>query len=249
MNDRIPDWLLERHALGELPPDLDAQIRRRIAERPAEEERLRALRAHDRTFLATHPPDAVVPAIMERREGRAEPSCPRALALAPLAAAASVALALVLFVGESGEEVRDKGAGPALLVHRSRGGVVERLENGALAQPGDLVQLSYRAAGRRHGLVVSVDGGGVVSLHLPTSGAWSAALEPKGTVALPHAYELDDAPEYERFFFVLSDAPFRVDEVLEVARGAPRGADRLPLDSRFEQVSFLLRKPRSGAHR
>lgn len=247
MNERIPDWMLERYALGELPPDRAAEIGERIAGRPEEEARLRALREADRAFLAAHPPRNVVAAIQGRLKGRAGARRPLAFrrpVLASLAAAASLALVLGLFLGEEEDEgIRTKGLVPALVVHRSRGGEIERLAEGALARAGDLVQLSYVAAGMRHGLVLSIDGSGVVSLHHPVTGEWAAELDPRGTIALPHAYELDAAPEFERFFFVFSDDPFRVHEVLEAARRAPTGAERLPLDDHLEQVSFLLRKP------
>ncbi len=43
-------------------------------------------------------------------------------------------------------------------------------------------------------------------------------LDPRGPVVLPSAYELDDAPGFERFFLVYSAKPFDVAAVDPAAR-------------------------------
>src|SRR5690606_33901846 len=110
----------------------------------------------------------------------------------------------------------------------------ERLVDGATAEEGDLVQLSYVSAGRRYGAIFSIDGTGELSLHLPLEGGEAVLLEAGPAVALSHAYELDDAPAFERFFFVVSDEPFRLEPILEAARSLPEGESRLPLPRGFE---------------
>jgi len=64
-------------------------------------------------------------------------------------------------------------------------------------------------------------------------------------VLLDRSYELDAAPQWERFFFVTSDAPFALDAVLDRARSAPVGGappPALALPATLEQSAFSLEK-------
>ena len=97
------------------------------------------------------------------------------------------------------------------------------------------------------GVIVSIDGNGAVTLHAPRDAATSSVLEPEGATLLPDAYELDDAPHFERFFFVTAAERIPVRTVLDAARtlaGQGRRAERapLPLPSAWQQSSFLLQK-------
>jgi hypothetical protein len=144
------------------------------------------------------------------------------------------------------EVTRTKGLLPQLLVHRQGAAEPERLADGAAAGAGDVVQLSYIAAGHPYGAVVSVDGRGAVTVHEPETGAQAVALAASGTHALPRAYELDDAPAFERFLFITSDTSFALEPVLAAARALAASADArtapLALPEGFTQVSFTLEK-------
>jgi hypothetical protein len=66
-------------------------------------------------------------------------------------------------------------------------------------------------------------------------------------VLLDHAYELDDAPQWERFYFITADTSFDVDPLMETARqsaarmrGTPPAA--LQVAAGFEQSTFSLQK-------
>jgi len=146
------------------------------------------------------------------------------------------------------DPVRIKGLRPHLRLHRQRNGAIEELHDGDVARAGDLVQISYMAAGNRHGVVLSLDGRGQVTLHHPARPDGSTALEARGEHALDHAYELDDAQAYERFVLVTAgDEALSTATVLAAARDlAGRGrAGRhspLPLPERWQQSSILLHK-------
>src|SRR6185503_310143 len=84
-------------------------------------------------------------------------------------------------VGPPPAATRLKGLAPQLLLYREAGQAeAERLAPGAVARPHDVVQIAYQAAGRRYGAIVSVDGRGVVTRHLPATGARAAELRPGG---------------------------------------------------------------------
>lgn len=256
---RTPDWLLERIALGELPPEELARARARLLEEPDGATRLAALEADTAATLARHPPGGVARQVASRArlvQARRERPARRFPSLAATLVPAITAAALVLLVRPQVsapvapetpvEETRVKGLEPRLVVHRQRAEAPEVLVDGARVAEGDVVQVAYVAAGRAQGLILSVDGRGTVTLHAPESGDTSVRLGASGTHALPGAYALDDAPGFERFFFVTAEAPFTVDEVLTAARSLAAHPEArtspLPLPSRYTQASFLLEK-------
>jgi anti-sigma factor RsiW len=77
MHDKIPDWLLERLAAGELPQPQAAELRERL-QAQGEEHRLSALAASSAEILATFPPERIVPEI-ERRAAAARRARPVAV--------------------------------------------------------------------------------------------------------------------------------------------------------------------------
>ncbi|MBN1204181.1 MAG: ActD-like protein [Myxococcaceae bacterium] len=257
---RTPGWLLERIALGELPPTELAAARARLALEPDGPARLAALEADNHALLEKPPPATVAREVLARaaqgREAAKERPWGRfapAFALVPMLAATALFAVTRPGAGaaDTGAEVpevtRTKGLMPQLVVHRQGAAGPERLADGAAAAAGDVVQVSYVAAGRRHGVILSVDGRGVVTVHAPdVSASAPIALAGSGTHALPRAYALDDAPAFERFLFITSDTPFALDEVLAAAREAAVSGDArttpLALPEGYTQVSFTLEK-------
>lgn len=230
----------------------DEQILLGEADGELPEARRAELEASNAEILEALPP-AMVAAEIDRRLGRARRQRARRRAWLSGIGSVAVAAALlaVLWPRPEGsaelapEIVRIKGD-PQLAIFRKEADSVRRLAPGAAVQTGDELQLSYHAAGARHGVILSVDGRGVVTLHLPESPGASTALDRSGPIALGFAYRLDDAPGFERFFFITSAAPI---DAGEVARRFERWAasarvhpstDRPPTDLRVR--SILLRK-------
>jgi hypothetical protein len=97
------------------------------------------------------------------------------------------------------------------------------LSDGSAAVAGDVLQIKYSAGRGTFGAIVSLDGRGTITWHLPSTesggpiGARSPRLE-EGGVILPAAYELDNAPYFERFFLVTSDTEFNLDAVATALR-------------------------------
>jgi hypothetical protein len=246
------DWQLERYLLGELPAAEAEAVRAALERDPALRARLQALELSNTEILERHPPPAIAAAV--RARAAAAPAVaavaprPRLALAAALGAAAVLAGVLVLRPwpaagppGPEGDVTRLKGAAPRLVLYRQRPGGAEALGPGAGVRAGDVVQLSYHAAGRRYGVIVSVDGRGAVTRHLPVAGETAAPLS-GGAVALPEAYRLDDAPRFERFYLVAADEPF---PVAAVVAALPRGGDdaeHLRLPARWAVESVLLRK-------
>ena len=107
---------------------------------------------------------------------------------------------------------RKKGGEATLRVIRKTDKGQELIEKGDLASEGDLIQIQYVAAGNIFGLIFSVDGAGAVTPHL-VDGKKAVKLEQGAAISLNHAYELDDAPSFERFFLVTKESPFHWDDL------------------------------------
>ncbi len=136
---------------------------------------------------------------------------------------------------------------PVLKIYKQQeeGGL--RLKNNAMAKAGDILQLSYVAKGFQYGMIFSVDGNKEVTLHYPAKVSAKPVLQVSGEQRLSFAYQLDDAPVYERFFFITSKEVFKVAEVLEVVQEAVKEinfeqVERLPLNDKRVQSSILIRK-------
>ena len=262
----VPDWLLERLALGELDAETAADVRRRLAAEGRSADDIAAVVATSNREILEQLPAAPTAASIKRRAERAaaaaRPAPRRAFLFgAPLALAGVAAVLLVArpgqpscdFRGADGECINIKGSDirhqtlPRLYLYRHRTAGDERLRDGTRATRGDLVQLAYGSHGGGYGVLLSIDGARKVTLHWPEKQDGDApALKANGETRLPSAYELDDAPAFERFFLVRAAAPFSVATAMEAARAlAAQPAARkqsLALPPGFEQISLALDK-------
>lgn len=276
MAEPVPDILVELLALGELDDDEAAQVRAQlvaeddprldaIAKSDAE-----ILERYPVQVIAPRLQPAGPGSVVELSSARSRRTRWTRLIVGGLAAAAAVAIVWVLGEGQElspsdrdgPDEVAVAGSGaPAdlggakepwqvrhkgiarLIVHKQGG--KDPLRAGATVAAGELLQLSYATGPEGHGVIVSLDGSGIATQHWPSTVDGPTSLSP-GLVQLDHAYELDDAPGFERFFFVTSNAAIDPGVVLQAARAlgetaAPAESD-LSLPEGMSQVSFMLRK-------
>jgi len=257
----IPEWKLERFLVGELPAPEMERVRKAAESDPAVHQRLEQLQASNREILGMYPPDLLAARIQERAATTASPSHTsdarfRPFGLLPkLAAVAIVATVvfLIFFPGHLDRALKDaptvdttfKGSAPALVLYRKTPSGAELLSDGDVARPGDVIQIAYLGVGGHYGAILSLDGRGAVTLHFPEQESLAAPLEAGHPSRLGSAYELDDAPGWECFYFVTSDKPFEIDAVVKSARNVGPVKDapnRLPLSDSFTQYSFRLRK-------
>jgi hypothetical protein len=274
----VPDWMLERYALGELPPDQSEAIRARLqAEAEAVRAgltlqgdlsaRLEALQASDDAILEAHPPRQAAAEIRRRlhrrraeddQAARLNTRQRRWLAGLVPAVIAAVMLFLVLpqepsdYAGldPDGEIIQTTRKGPEqppeLQVWRETGSDEEQLGQGAQARQADLIQLAYVTDSHQHGVILSLDGRGAVTLHHPAEPGGSTQLSLDGRTPLGFSYELDDAPRFERFFLVSSDKPIDVRTVLDaadrLANSDAADSAELPLPQHLSQTDVRLVK-------
>ncbi len=252
---RVPDITLERYRLNELPPEAAARLERRLQRDPGLRQRLEALVSSDAEIHASDRLELLASRVRLQLGERAAAAHrhrrqPFRLWLVPAVAAIVVVLLLVpprssTVPVEDGERI--KGLQPSLTLFRRVDGTSETLADGAPARTGDLIRLGYHAAGHAYGVIVSIDGRRHVTLHLPRAGERAVPLGREATVLLDHAYELDDAPRWERFYFVTGDEPFLVSAVVAPAeRAALVSRDDKPatlaLPAGLTQTVFSLQK-------
>src|SRR5262249_37147887 len=262
MTAEIPDILLERYRLKELPPEQAARIEERIRHDAPLCRRLEALDRSDEEIRRSGLLDPLGERVRRSRPVRRRL---KAFGAVPAAVAAGTVLALIAVTttrikgpatertdavdsgdrGDRGDRIKG-GLTPSLAVYRRTAEGSETLADGAVARPGDLLRVGYRAAGKRYGGILSIDGRGSVTVHLPPRADRAAALKNDGTVLLDQAYELDDAPQWERFYFITGDMPFAVPSVVDAVRAA--AADRrkppaaIALPRGLDQFMFSVQK-------
>ena len=262
--ETISEYYLERFALGELPDEEKEEIRRLASSTPEIQAVLEALKSSDRDILALYPPLTIKAGLLKGLEKPSKKPFPLKPVLT-ISSVAAVFLVLFLFFPlfkqkpsiiypDAKQDITLIKGIPAvdlsqtqLLVYRKIQDRVEILSDGEHAREGDLLQLAYVATQDSYGMILSIDGRGTVTLHLPESQGKSTELEEGKQFLLPHAIELDDAPDFERFFFLTSDAPIDVDGVLQDAQDLAKNPvdvrqQNIDLPENYTQYSVLILK-------
>lgn len=243
----ISDYQLERYLLREGTDDELAALDRRVADDPELAQRLAALERSNEELHQRYPPEWMRGQIelkLKRAQGRRVQrtwSGYRLWAVPVVALILAVVAVPTLFDDQETAEApatRIKGGEqePRLLVFRKLASGAERLQDGALARNGDLVQLAYRSGGLQYGAILSVDGRGTVTQHLPTTGTRAVPLAAQDTLDV--AYELDDAPRWERFYLVAADRRFGL-----AAIKAKLADDDVALRDDVRLFRFTVKKP------
>ncbi len=266
---RVPEWLLERFLLGELPRRERRRLEQELASNSGLRSALEELKRSDRRILSSYPADQVIPQILKKAAlARPAAATPRSRRLVWVAVPALALALLLMFVlppllrqrldlgdyRRTGDYVGVKGDGtaPAALprleiFRRGPDGRSEMLADGGLSRAGDLLQLAYFPGASAHGMILSIDGAGAVTLHFPDREENPTALQRGRRVLLPRAYELDQAPRFERFFFVTWDRPLPAAAIMNKARQLAASGERaltapLDLPGGYGQASLLIRK-------
>lgn len=229
---KISDFKLERYLVGDLSAEEMQEIRRRKETDGILRTRLQVMSEDGKRILAENPFSQLEPRLdeMDSAGGRLV-SFPRSV----MKVAAAIVVALGIFstvlmmsndrdlgVGnvesrgtevalmELGNDTRIKGMDVRMEVWKKSGDTAIQMENMGEAREGDELQLRYSVPQKCYGLLFSMDGNGVLTVHLG-NGAGSVALEPGQMVTLPFAYKLDNAPYFEKFYLMTSEKTFAVD--------------------------------------
>lgn len=260
INDGVSQIMLERYVSGELSEAQVRQMEAQLSQDPDLMARVAEIRQHNADYLAAHPVDVAYRAVCIASEKASKPEKPRLLF--PVFVPGAVTIAFLVFLvlpqilpfaepftekrgyddirfDEIGD-IRLKGLEPRLNVYKKIDDELKKLGNNAVATNNEIIQLSYVAGEMTYGVIFSIDGRGSVTLHFPENIGEPTRLDSEGEISLEHAYQLDDAPEFERFFFVASGSEIAVPDVLLAAQKLAdgkiiTGTGRLDLDENIQQ--------------
>ena len=236
----IPDWKLERYLTGDLPESDMREIREMEAADEIFANRVKMLREDGKAILRKLPYDRLAERLdsLPSRDtyGNGKPVN---FGIVKLAAAAALVLAVMMValfsqrsLSEQGGTVlannadgaqvmevamvdqndglRIKGLSARMEVWKKTGDSAVQMENLGEAREGDEIQLRYAVAEKCFGLLFSMDGNGTITMHMG-EGNKAVGLEPGKMTTLPFAYKLDNAPKFEKFFFLTSKSEFELD--------------------------------------
>lgn len=256
----IPDWKLERYLTGDLPAEEMREIRDMEATDEVFAGRVKLLREDNAAILKKLPFEKLSEKIsaMPGRSNGAGNTVRVNFTLVKFAAAAALVLAVVtvaLFsqrditvpaqsanvamdvamvtdVENAMGDTRIKGLDARMEVWKKIGDSAVQMSNLDEAREGDEIQLRYSVPEKCFGLLFSMDGNGTLTMHM-AEGNKAIALEPGKMTTLPFAYKLDNAPKFEKFFFLTSRDNFELDAA---------DVDAILKRSDINKVSLSVRK-------
>ena len=135
-------------------------------------------------------------------------------------------------LAETQSDTRIKGMDARMEVWKKTPAGIVQLNDLDEVSEGDEIQLRYAVPEKCFGLLFSMDGNGALTLHMG-NGEKSVELAPGKMNSLPFAYKLDNAPYFEKFFFVTSSNEFAVEE---------NDVDKLLKRSDVKVIGFTLKK-------
>jgi hypothetical protein len=212
----ISDFELEQYLLGELPVARQQAIARLVQELPSLRTRVQELQKSNETILHEYPAPYMSAQITRRNNMRPQQNKTKNLFFPrytfPALALASLMVIVVFWItadyhfpSSIPSSTRIKGKAVSLYVYRKKNDAVELLTSNAQAGANDLLRIGYYTRKDTHGIIFSIDGNKVLTLHFPANEHASTRLQTNKKVLLPDSYELDNAPLYEQFFMVTSE--------------------------------------------
>lgn len=251
MKKHIPEIYLEQLYLNELSPQKAGSI-----DFTESENQLKGIELSNKEIIEQYPPAFIKEGIIRKLNSKTEKQAKKQdfrfyiLRAVPIAAALVILtlnLSQLYKTQTPNEIIRSKGLTPELSIYIDKNNSPAELFNNDFVSESDLIQLTYNAAGNKYGVIFSIDGRGVITLHYPENDNTTPFIDPNGSHALPFSYELDDAPKFERFFFISSKQEFNISTILKSAEiignsGSPETIDTLDLTKEFDQQTIILKK-------
>lgn len=269
MKTVIPDIILEQYVLGELSESKMSEIKKISESDSSIYRRINDIKTSNAEILAKYPPSLMCEKISEAVLQAGKGNKTKLLHFIPIPAIGAVA-ATILFlfifpirihhpstsgtigtissVGTStntADVIRTKGGNSYLGIFRKTNSEPEQLKDGSVAHEGDILQIVFQST-HPYGVIFSIDGRGNVTLHYPDSGQSSTKIEKGKRIFLEKAYQLDNAPEFERFFFIASDVGVNTDYILTRARSLAKNtqlasSEQLSIAG-TKETSILIKK-------
>jgi len=224
--DTIPMLTLEKYLLGELPQVEEKEVEKLLENNPTLQAKLDEMIAENRNFESKFPMNKYIDTTQTKSQSGLwnQNSSTFKFALAGVFAFFCLSFLLPVWRDQTLnklepelEVTRLKGMESSLIIYRKNDGDIEQLKNNAKVTENDKLQLAYIAGNAKHGVIFSLDGNRQITLHYPGNNESSTRLTNNGETALAFSYVLDNAPNYERFYFITSDQPLNVSSIMAQA--------------------------------
>lgn len=249
--NKIPDLHYEQILLSEISEE---EARKILAE-PGSKEKIEQLKESDTKILFNNPPHKIAAQISTRLEKKKKISFKLLVPqLATAAAAAALIIVAIINPASPGRNAGDgnniKGLAPRLEIFREEPDganfIFRLLEDGETLHEDDRIQLSYSPAGKLFGVIFSIDGNGYVSMYYPDFISQTPELEKGGKINLDFSLILDNAPLFEKYYFITSDTEFNPQDIIRIAESAAENPARiisetlkLPLELDQYSITFF----------
>ena len=254
MKSKISDLMLERYRLGELNPE-DYTIMEKAATSNSElRSRLESLDGSDRELRIRYPSEYFSFDKLQapKRAGTWKLKSPANLIR--IAALISICILLPVVYFATGRTQKSEGELTGLsgyTADRAKGNAREHSElslylkgdrentlpEETILREGNTVQLAYLVpSGERYGVIYSIDGRSIVTLHYPYGEGQSSLLVSGRRTFLSEAYTLDDAPKFEIFVMVISDEPLNTGVILLEAQKTARTSNLASMEEKSREV-------------
>lgn len=241
----IPDWKLERFLTGDLPVKEMEEIQTLEKKDAFLARQLQALRENNKAVLDQLPFSELAEKLPESKK-RTEFNFVKLATAAILILAVALSFSLITFVLERSvdenvmekmqvavhTETRVKGFDARIEIWKKTETGIAQLENFDEVKAGDEIQVRYSVPEKCFGILFSMDGNGNLTEHMGKAEK-AIALLPGKMNSLPFAYKLDNAPHFEKFFFVTAKKEFSVEK---------NSIDELMKNTNLHIVEFTLRK-------
>ncbi|MCL1967261.1 MAG: hypothetical protein FWF67_05215, partial [Fibromonadales bacterium] len=221
---------LERYLLGELPAKEMAELKTLENKNIEFCSQLALLRNSNEELLAEYPAKEFAEKMQAGKFKVIEPI--RNRWLMPLSACAGLLIAATvlinIFPGENSLEnsltqnavisedgTRVKGLKTDFEIWRKTADSAEKLHDKSEAKAGDLLQIRYIAEEKCYGVLLSIDGNRVLTIHLSGENGKAKELEAGRIISLENSYELDNAPKSETFYLLTSKNEFALAPIAE----------------------------------
>jgi hypothetical protein len=228
---RTPYWILERIALGEWNEEYHLSEEDLVC--------LNNIKKSNDAFFEKYPVPPGKPIKMSFMDSLK--TVFRSYRIPSIAVATLLLIVFIpMFLSKEINENRVKGASPHIFIYKKNlDNTVVKLQDQAIAQEGDVLQLGYFAVNYKNGILLSIDGNKNITVHFPEEPGKQLVLN-KETI-LPTAIKLDDSPEYEKFYLILSNDDLPLGLMEDYVKDPAK-----KIDDKYKVVTFTINKRKLG---
>lgn len=255
----FPDIFFEKALLNELNAQEQCSFFQYLDENPLAMEKYKAMQQENNAFFIKYPVQDMVLQIQNsylfeknKLKNQRLNKIKKTIYISFPSLAAAVFLLIILFpsihpskkIPDELESTRIKGLTPYLSIYQKKNSQIAILKPNDSVNLADQIQIGYISAGYPYGVIFSVDGSGSVTLHYPEDVDLPAKLETGNKeILLTSSYQLDDAPDFEKFYFITSHQPLDTKTILAQAKKtASSQTVKLGVSQPHELFLFTLKK-------